>query len=97
MRLIKSYLLLLGILLIFSVSLSAQEEEDTHAYFWADTVTVVGEKEVKLPTVNAITTKMFVDLQLTPASVGVVTKSIIENQNGNVLSDAVNNISGINV
>ena len=95
MKLMK--LFLVGIVASFSVSLSAQEEEETHAYFWADTVTVVGEKEVKLPMVNAITTKMFVDLQLTPASVGVVTKSIIENQNGSVLSDAINNISGVNV
>ncbi len=97
MRLMKSVCLILGFLLIFSTSLSAQEEEDTHAYFWADTVTVVAEREVKLPTVNAITTKLFVDLQLTPASVGVVTRSIIENQNGNVLSDAMINISGVNV
>ena len=97
MRLMKSVCLILGILLIFSVSLSAQEEEETHAYFWADTVTVVGEKEVKLPMVNAITTKMFVDIKSTPASVGVVTRSIFENQNGNVLSDAMNNISGVNV
>lgn len=96
MKLLEIDLFVVGILLCFSSSLPAQEEE-INAYFWADTVTVVGEKEMKLPTINALATKMFVDFQSTPASVGVVTKSIIENQNGNVLSDAINNVSGVNV
>ena len=95
MRNMKLFLII--VLLSSGGRIFAQDSDGSIGFFWADTVTVVGEKEVKLPTVNAITTKMFVDLQLTPASVGVVTKSIIENQNGNVLSDAVNNISGVNV
>jgi iron complex outermembrane receptor protein len=73
------------------------QEIDSNPLFWADTVTVVGQKNFTLPTVSALATKTLMPLHLTPASVGVVTRGVFENQNGIVLSDALKNISGVNV
>ncbi len=87
------YTLVIGLL---PVTMLAQEI-DSNPLFWADTVTVVGQRNLTLPTVSALATKTLMPLHLTPASVGVVTRGVIENQNGIVLSDALKNISGVNV
>jgi iron complex outermembrane recepter protein len=66
------------------------------SYVSTDTIVVVGERETKIPTVNTIATKMPVALRQTPASVGVVTSALIENQGAIVVGDALRNVSGIN-
>jgi iron complex outermembrane receptor protein len=72
-------------------------QEDISYFYWGDTVTVVGDKSLLLPTVNAIAAKMPLALHETPASVGVVTRAVFKEQNGMILSDALKNISGVNV
>ena len=66
---------------------------------------VATEKDVVLvegrlpyvPTSNTIATKLPMDLEWTPANVGVVTGALLEEQNGQILGDALRNISGVNV
>lgn len=96
MKIRKKVHRLLLISLIVPFSLFAQDEEAIN-YWWADTVTVEGLKNLQIPTVNAIATKMLLPLHDTPASVGVVTKLMLERQHATVLSDALKNISGVNV
>lgn len=86
----------LGIILLLPACLGAQEF-DPNPLFWADTVTVVGLRSLSIPTVSAVAAKSLMSLHSTPASVGVVTRPLIENQNAIVLSDALKNISGVNV
>jgi TonB-dependent siderophore receptor len=50
-----------------------------------------------LPESNTIATKLPLPLADTPASVGVVTAPVIEEQRGVVLGDALRNVSGLNV
>jgi len=64
-------------------------------YVSTDTIFVVGEREV-IPVANTIATKLPVSLRQTPASVGVVTNTLIENQDAVVLGDALRNVSGVN-
>lgn len=73
------------------------QEEEVNAFYWADTVTVEAIKDLQMPTLNAIATKMILPLHKTPASVGVVTKAMFESQNAITVSDAIQNISGVNV
>ncbi|MFQ5651107.1 MAG: TonB-dependent receptor [bacterium] len=91
----------LGLALITAVFVPvvsiAQDDEDTDAFYFADTVRVEGLRTLRIPTLNAVATKMVLPLHSTPASVGVVTRAIFESQNGMILSDALKNISGVNV
>ncbi len=96
MKIRKKLYGLLIVSLIVPFSLFAQDEDDIN-YWWADTVTVEGLKNLQIPSVNAIATKMILPLQNTPASVGVVTRPMLERQHAVVLSDALKNISGVNV
>jgi iron complex outermembrane receptor protein len=66
------------------------------SYVSTDTIVVIGERETKIPTVNTIATKLPVALRQTPASVGVVTSALIENQGAIVVGDALRNVSGVN-
>ncbi len=50
-----------------------------------------------LPTSNTIATKLPMALAATPANVGVVSGPLIEEQRAVVLSDALENVSGLNV
>ncbi len=50
-----------------------------------------------LPTSNTIVTKLPVELEWTPAHVGVVTSHQIREQGARVLGDALENVSGLNV
>ena len=59
-------------------------------------IVVTGTKE-EIPTESSIATKVPVPLQKTPASVGVVTKSLLDRQDGVILGDALKNVSGVNV
>ncbi len=66
---------------------------------------VVTEEDVVLvegrlpfvPTSNTIATKLPTDLQWTPANVGVVSSALLAEQNGQILGDALRNVSGVNV
>lgn len=48
-------------------------------------------------TSSRVATKVDLPLRLTPASVGVVTEALSREQNNGVLSDALRNVSGVNV
>jgi iron complex outermembrane receptor protein len=50
-----------------------------------------------LPQSNTIATKLPLSLAETPASVGVVTRAMMEEQDSLILGDALRNISGLNV
>lgn len=88
--------LLFGFILLFPLITSAQDS-DTDAFYWADTVTVEGVKNLYIPTLNAIATKMLIPLHSTPASVSVVSRALFQSQDGRTLQDALKNVSGINV
>ena len=53
--------------------------------------------ESYIPSNNTIASKLPVPLQVTPASVGVVTAPLVLEQNGIVLTDALKNVSGLNI
>src|SRR3990172_1942714 len=93
MRLRSLLLSLILATLSLPVFLHAQDE----AFYWADTVTVEGQKNVRIPTINSIAAKMPIPLNNTPASVGVVQRALFESQDGITLRDALKNVSGINV
>lgn len=76
---------------------ASADDGDTKSYVIRDTIQVIGERYLKIPQVNSIAIKMPVPLHKTPASVGVVTRALFDNQNSIVLSDALKNISGVNV
>ncbi len=84
-------------LMLFLPAFVAAQEFDPNPLFWADTVTVVGQRSLSIPTVSAVATKSLMSLHSMPASVGVVTRPLFESQNGLVLSDALKNVSGVNV
>ncbi|TDI82550.1 MAG: hypothetical protein E2O78_09535, partial [Caldithrix sp.] len=88
--------LLFGFILLFPLITSGQDS-DTDAFYWADTVTVEGVKNLYIPTLNAIATKMLIPLHSTPASVSVVSRALFQSQDGRTLQDALKNVSGINV
>ena len=48
-------------------------------------------------TSSSVATKVAVPLRLTPASVGVVTEALSAEQGNQTLSDALRNVSGVNV
>lgn len=89
--------ILRNVILVLALPALIMAQEDISYFYWGDTVTVVGSKNLLLPTVNAIAVKMPLALHETPASVGVVPRTVFKDQNGMVLSDALKNISGVNV
>ena len=93
------FLLALG---LAPLQVLAQDSEDPNA----DKETPVAtEKDVVLvearlpfvPTSNTIATKLPMELDWTPANVGVVSSALIEEQDGQILGDALMNISSVNV
>ncbi|MDX1502393.1 MAG: TonB-dependent siderophore receptor, partial [Thermoanaerobaculia bacterium] len=58
---------------------------------------LVEESLPHLPSSNTIATKLPVAQEKTPANVGVVSSTLIEEQGGRVLGDALTNVSGVNV
>lgn len=83
--------------LVAAASSSFAQTEPGKSYVSSDTVLVIAERIAPLPATNSAAAKFPLALRLTPASVGVVTNSLIENQNAIVLGDALNNVSGVNV
>ena len=95
-------LILTGILSITGNPLFAQnteeegkEEEELPVYVGEETL--VMESKEKVPTMSTIATKIPVPIQLTPASIGVVTAGLFRHQSGTVLGDALRNVSGVNI
>lgn len=86
-----------AIVLLLSGSHVYSQTDEVNAFYWADTVTVEGQKHFQIPTLNTIATKMLIPLHKTPASVGVVSRTVFERQLGVTLRDALRNVSGVNV
>jgi len=88
-------------LILASISLAPHtlfsQHGDIKAFYWADTLTVEGQRHTRIPTLNTIGTKMLLPLHATPISVGVVTRSLFDRQHSVTLRDALKNISGVNV
>lgn len=90
--------LTLGTVVIFSFcfDVAAQEGEPQTGYLSPDTVHVVADRYSRLPTTSITAAKMATPLQLTPASVSVVTSALFESQDAVILGEALRNASGIN-
>jgi iron complex outermembrane receptor protein len=85
------------LLSFFSAIASFAQEGAEKTYVAEDTVVVIADRVTRIPTSSSVAAKMTIPLQQTPASVGVVTNALIENQDGVVLVDALKNVSGVNV
>lgn len=72
----------------------AQDSDTTEV---TENIVVKGESIVEPPQRGSIATKLDVPIKDTPASVSVVTSTLIKRQDGDVLGDALRNISGINI
>ena len=79
------------------MGVSLAQDLDTTVVYQADTIRVVGEKYERIANTNEIAMKMPLLIQETPASIGIVTKKLIEDQNATVLSEALINISSVNI
>lgn len=73
-----------------------QGDQLTPATTYEDVLFVEGTLP-NVPDSSTIATKLPLPLQQTPASVGVVTEWLIEEQGSSVLGEALQNISGVNV
>jgi TonB-dependent siderophore receptor len=96
----STFKLVVAACLIFSATLSIEsfaQEGTEKTYVAEDTVVVIADRVTRIPTTGSVAAKMTIPLQQTPASVGVVTNALIENQDGVVLVDALKNVSGVNV
>jgi len=95
MNLTKS---LVATLLLMTTSAAVYAQtDDVSLFYWADTVTVEAQRHLKIPTLNAIATKMLLPLHSMPASIGVVDQGLFNTQNGVTMRDALKNVSGVNV
>ena len=81
---------------LLGLTLSFAQADDTDETPTLDEV-VVTEEKLQIPTSSSITTKLPLALQSTPASVGVVPQSLLQEQRSDILGDALKNISGVNV
>jgi TonB-dependent siderophore receptor len=83
---------------LLTAPLGAQEapQEEEPAATYEDVLFVEGSLPY-IPDSNTIATKLPLPLQRTPASVGVVSEPLLEEQGSVVLGDALRNVSGVNV
>jgi len=80
----------------FMIPLYAQQP-DSLEIFQGDTIKVVADRYDRFRKYNSISAKMRMEIIDTPASIAKVSQALIEEQNALSLSDALKNISGINV
>ena len=80
--------------LLIASPILAQEPEETPKY--EDVLFVEGSLP-NVPDSSTIATKLPLPLQQTPASVGVITDWLIEEQGSSLLGEALQNVSGVNV
>jgi len=86
------------LMLLANLSIESFAQEGAEKIYTAeDTTVVIADRVTRIPTTGSVAAKMNLPLQQTPASVGVVTNALIENQDGVVLVDALKNVSGVNV
>lgn len=86
----------LAIAMILMASPVFGQEEPTPATTYEDVLFVEGSLP-NVPESSTIATKLPLPLQQTPASVGVVSEWLMEEQGSSVLGEALQNISGVNV
>ncbi|HSF39779.1 MAG TPA: TonB-dependent siderophore receptor, partial [Thermoanaerobaculia bacterium] len=77
--------------------LLAQEPQAEEPVATYEDVLFVEESLPYVPDSNTIVTKLPLPLQQTPASVGVISAPMMEEQGATVLGDALRNVSGVNV
>lgn len=73
------------------------QTEDTTKVYQGQTVTVTADRNVRITKFNEIAARIPLMLQETPASIGVVTQQILKEQHATILSDALENISSVNI
>jgi TonB-dependent siderophore receptor len=76
---------------------SANAQEELKHYFFKDSIVVSAQREDPIKNMSTVATGLPINRQNIPASIGIITESVNQNQNNFELSDALNNISGINV
>ncbi|MDA2925682.1 TonB-dependent siderophore receptor [Acidobacteria bacterium AH-259-G07] len=75
---------------------SKEEEEEKKTEISPQSYEVVVEDSVSYrPSLNTVVMKLPIPLQSTPASVGVVTAPLFQNQDATILGDALRNVSGV--
>jgi len=84
-------------ILLLAAPLAAQEPEQEPPTTTYEDVLFVEGSLPNVPKSSTIATKLPLPLQQTPASVGVVTEWLIEEQGSSVLGEALQNVSGVNV
>ncbi len=93
-----TFALLFGLAVATTPLLAEQHAESTEeepAATESDEVFVIDSLPY-IPTSNTIATKLPVELRWTPANVGVVSGELLDEQNSRVLTDALENVSGVN-
>lgn len=93
LEVIKRWLLVLPV--IFGTAAIAQD--GVLEFALEDSILTIGKKEGPLPKYTTVAMRMPIKLSEAPASVSVVTAQVIEQQNNVVLSDALRNVSGVNI
>lgn len=83
--------------LVFLSPLGWAQDLDSTKIFQADTIKIEDIRNNALPDFNRIAFKLPLPISLTPASVGVISQKVIVDQNAVILSDALRNMSSINV
>jgi TonB-dependent siderophore receptor len=103
MKFVRFWIIILAAMLILPVAAAAQENsqasseevsEETSSEPRAEYLVIVEET---MPKSGAETVKVPVPVQDLPASVSVVPSSLLQLQEANFLSDALRNVSGVNV
>lgn len=89
----KLFVIILSFVIFQNITFAQEQIFDLT---FGDTLYVYAEKDVKVAKFSSIAAKSSVPLFRTPVSIGVVTSAIIQSQNGITLSDALNNVSGVN-
>ena len=82
---------------VFQAAFGFQQKEDPEMNQVDDYLRVVEEGKTAVPKSNTTATRLPLPLRLTPASVSIVPQGLNEEQNNAVLTDALRNVSGVNV
>ncbi len=92
----RKRIVVFGLLILGVVFNQAFSQDALKKYTSEDTVYVSADKDPRIAEFNSIAIKMPLTMQKTPATVQAITQSTLEDQNSMVLSDAMENISGVN-
>jgi TonB-dependent siderophore receptor len=97
LRLMLALALVLLILPVWAAETPGDDEDEGDGESDGGFVEYVEATATALPKSNSIATKLTMPLQKTPANVGAVGPALIYEQNAEVLSDVLQNISGLNI